>query len=110
MAMSEICAILKARPWVDRSKPKPEPEKVVDVVLPDRKDGENDAFYLGRVKEHVVKEVAGMDGLRIRATPSKVVPNAGIKAAFVAYVEPKVERPKRIPVALSGPAAMSKRR
>lgn len=108
--MSEVCAILKAKPWVDKSKPKPAPEKIHEVVLPEREEKETDHSYMVKVKAHVLKEVEGLKGVRIRATPSKVAPGSEMKAEFVAYVEPQIEKPKRFPVSRSGVAASSLKR
>ena len=107
--MSEVCAIMKVKPWINRSNPKPAPEKIHEVILPPRAKGETNAVYLGRVKELVLDKVGELEGVRIRATPSLVAQGEDIEATFVAYVEPKVDPPKRMPASRSGIAATAKR-
>lgn len=108
--MIEICAILKSKPWIDKSKPKPEPEKITEIILPNREDGLSEHAYLVIVKKHVMDAVDRIGGLRLRSTPSKISNRDGTNASFVAYVEPTIDRPKRIPISISGPAAFSKKR
>jgi len=120
--MAEVCAIFKVLPWLDKSKPRPQPERLEDILLPERnisvvktkragKDiqkeiAEKDAAYLGRVKQHVLQEIEKM-GLEVRSTPSLVADRKVLAATLVAYVHAKGPKPsdiKRTPIARVGVA------